>query len=549
MSVNILYYCNAGDNDQIFNNALTSLLSLRHNNTGKLSVFISFNNLSPEQIDTLDCLSSEDFTVSTFTLEIENVKGCPVPSNKFFHKIDSIRNIGIDGDLVYIDSDTIVRCDIRDFVNECKKTNKFLCGVHDYREPDEHRKDDYINAGILYIKDIGNFISRTNSVKDIQSKFDLSWMRFGDQDYLNTVFHGDIGNVSPEYNVMIPVYTGGSLQSINNFYYKQYTSKEEYLLSAKILHYSWNSKAHSERCPEWANTVYDMYFNLKSKYITHKQAKIDNKIKKILLGRKHRAFGDWIIFADVLHAINETYPEIQVDVEDNGNARLDILTECGCRYKLVSNPNPDDYDGHDPHVLYNTNPVTPNKHIIVSALENTCNKIPILNIRDFKSINLVSPVSIPEDYKVPAGNYVIVPHYYPPLVSSRVKDYSEENYNNLVSILTRAGYNVYELNSGNVEYRYIDSNKSFTDSKGVISANNIRETAKVLKLAHFCVLIENGMNHWACHNGARSYCIFKSPVHARPSSLAYNTLIPIECYENESPEYVFSEIMKHEEKR
>ena len=52
--------------------------------------------------------------------------------------------------------------------------------------------------------------------------------------------------------------------------------------------------------------------------------------------------------------------------------------------------------------------------------------------------------------------------------------------------------------------------------------------------------------HWACHNDARCYTIFKSHVHADPSSVPYSTMVPILCYNDESPAYVMDEILKGE---
>ena len=530
MPVNIVYYVYLGDvADTTLRQLEVSIGSLAVNREFSKEYAVTVYTTTGARQKILDRISfhnSSMFRVQVEELNIPKINDrSEILASKLFAFDAACRSFLR---FIYLDTDTIIHGDISELFEE----NLFgydIGGVED--SPlvvlRKIKPAGYINSGVLLVDSkrvVDKFPNGMSALFDRVSK-----MRFHDQDFINDNLSHALLN--SRYNVI-------------GWCYEDFVHVEN-THTVSIFHYA---GSYYTGYSDIKNKIGEEVWNTYSDVVAKKCSDSNKKTGRILLARKHRAFGDWIIFADVLKAINDTYPDIQVDVEANGNARTDILTECGCRYRLVANPRIEDYDGYDPHVLYNTNPVTPNKHIIVSALENTCTKIPILNIKDFVLINLVSPVVLPEDYKVPDGEYVIVPHYYPPLVSSRVKDYSQENYNRLVSLLSSQGYKVFELNSGSVEYRYSTNDKSYSDSTGVITTKQLGETAKLLKHAKFCVLIENGMNHWACHNGARSYCIFKSPIHARPDSLRYSTMIPIECYNNESPEYVFSEIMKQEKR-
>ena len=419
---------------------------------------------------------------------------------------------------VFLDLDTIVTCDIAE-VYDYDLCGYPIGGVEDIVQTvvRKTRSPGYINSGVLVCDT--KLLARVLP-GGFSTLYDKSCSnRFHDQDAINAA---------------IPHF--GLPQKYNRIGWGNSDCEFLWDKEASIIHY--------------ASIRYEDLYQLKSNiartaWITYSTCiNPEPNSKKILLARKHRAFGDWIMFSDMVKTINLFYPDVEVCVEDNSNARTDILDACGCKYTLVKDPVISDYAGYDPHVLYNTSPVTPNKHILVSMMENLCHKIPTIDIHKIKYIDLVHAGDSP--FKIPDGDYVIVPHYTRPLYGSIPKEYSRENYDRLVTLLTQEGYKVYELNCGDVELGTLDGGKSYKDSVGVITTFDLKATAKIMKNAKFCVLIENGMNHWACHNGARTYCLFKSKLHADPSSLFYATMIPIPCYTEESPEYVLSVIKENE---
>lgn len=260
--------------------------------------------------------------------------------------------------------------------------------------------------------------------------------------------------------------------------------------------------------------------------------------EKILLGRRCAGFGDSVLFADVILTLNKSYPHLLIDVIDNGKVRLDLLDCCGCKYTPVKLPNYP-YVGRCIHSVYNTRPVEKSKHLLTSMLENLCRQIPCLDFRSLDPV-MAKPV-VESDYKVPEGEYVVVPHYTTPFIGSRPKDYPRDKFGELVKLMSVNGFRVYELNASHRQEQL-----SYKYSSGMLTATSPVDTAKILSKARFVVTTEGGVMHWACHNDARCYTIFKSRVHADPSSVQYSTMVPILCYKDESPAYIMDEILKGE---
>ena len=311
------------------------------------------------------------------------------------------------------------------------------------------------------------------------------------------------------------------------------------LLTARIVHFTGpknlDKNTFLKSNPEMTDFVIN---NGYSKYL--------NKYhKRILLSRKHAPLGDTVLFGDVINTIKHTYPDIYIDISGNENM-LPILNAMGCEVDYVQNPNKSRYVASIDHVVYDDPAHSAGTHILATMLMSVVNSIPFIDKSSLHSAE-ICPCVFDSSFVLPGYEYVVVPSIEPIKPESTDKAYSY--WPELVELLSTK-FDVVELNTFN-------DRKTYYLTRDVIHTRDLAATAKLFKYALFSVFEENGMNHWSCHNGGRSYCLFKGTGHtkyvpmgrATPKELFYSTMIPIECYNDESPEYVFSEIMKHEEKR
>lgn len=255
----------------------------------------------------------------------------------------------------------------------------------------------------------------------------------------------------------------------------------------------------------------------------------------VLLNRNHFALGDWIMFADLIHNFTRAWPDMNIDVEATLPDMSEVLRICGVRFRLVEHPDTSKYDGVVPHVAYTTVPtVIRGQHLLVNMCKNVCDQLK-LDIHELGHLDLVHCV-VPSEIQCPESPYVLVPGKEDIKRISLDKAYTE--WDDLVSRLSKF-WRVYELNTN------LSPEKAYKDSSGIIRTNSLPDTARLLRNAFFTVCTENGLNHWACHNGGKTFCIMKSSQRrATPKELFYRSMTPITLYGEmgDSPDYVFQKI-------
>lgn len=259
-------------------------------------------------------------------------------------------------------------------------------------------------------------------------------------------------------------------------------------------------------------------------------------MKKVLLARQQSAIGDSILFSDVVHNINVTYPDVLIDVPiQTGFEYTKIMYICGCRFRLVMNPKYEEYDNVVLHSIYSPLPKIKDKHIVISMYENVLSDLD-LPIEDGYTFELVYCL-FNSQFELPGGDYIIVPSLEETKSQSLDKEY--KGYDEIAKGLSDI-CPVYELNTSET------NTKTLENTAGVLHTQSFIDTAKILNRAKFSVTIENGLNHWACHNKGRTFCIFNGDKRrATPKECFYPTMTPIDCHEDSSPEFVIKSIKEN----
>lgn len=256
---------------------------------------------------------------------------------------------------------------------------------------------------------------------------------------------------------------------------------------------------------------------------------------KMFLGRMADGLGDAIMFGDVIKLLEDKYPYVKIDVSA-GPTTMNVLKATGCNVRFVSrDANASDYAVYISHVVYPAPSNNRGTHMLIGMLQQVFSFVPFFSLESVEEVRLCSCEE--ESHFPTPEDYIVVPSLEGP------KKLSEDKYYNrwadLVSLLSRQ-YNVYELNTS-------DGTKTFTKTKGVFATTSLADTAKILKNARFSVTMENGLNHWACHNGGKTYCLMISP-RVTPGELYYSTMTPVMSTNNESPEKIVSFINDKEGK-
>lgn len=477
------------------------------------NIYIYFTNDTPH--DHLDKFMS----LSDYGLNIHTIKFAPPKKPE-----ESLMGIWISklytleqathrfNRFLFLDNDTVIMCDIADVFNMDLRGNP-IGGVTDILFYADHYRiggRNYINGG-LYLVDA--LLIRQQGVSFSEIDYLAKKLVWGDEPAVNSRLEGNTTIFPLEYNMTPDHLTIFGRQQAQ---------------IAKILHFAGKKDFLGRDLlrifPEFTKRVmYAGYINAIPE-------------TKIFLGRKFDGLGDAIMFGDVINTISYMCPYIKIDV-CVGVVTRRVLESMGCDVQYLDNPpSKDGYVGYIDHVVYPSPIKNKNVHMLAGMAAYVFDSIPILNAFKPKGINTF-PCTKESSLIVPETDYIVVPS------KEKVKPFSSDkvynNWDRLIELLSEKFF-VVELNTHGTD-------KTYDHSSLVIHTSDFSDTAKLLRHARFSVTLENGLNHWACHNGGRTYCLLISSRLSK-NECFYRRMVPIECYNNDSPEYVFSEIMKQEKR-
>lgn len=504
---NIVYWFIPGDGNFTLADICISINSVKlHRDLSRqYSVYICHTGLGENEQRVLG-----KFRCSGFNILFHKVNNL-MPVNGSQHKFACINKLMVLRSLqseldkaVMVDMDVLVRTDIAYFY-DYELNGTVFAAFKDYPvHKVAKRPEDYCNVGFCTV-DI-----------DLFSEYDIgSWQRYmdentwADQDAMNkfmphVTFPDDMMSFTGEPN---PAISENQIESV---------------CQAKVIHYAGQTKGFDLRTLP----------SLRDLWASYLPAFCRPRI--FVKGPPVVALGDSILFTDVIKNLELVFPGFDIDIQCTDNT-VEVLDACGCKYKRKD----DKYNGGYWKVIdnpcYFRNGITRGKHLLAQQIIDMCDRSglpkklfsrPVLS----RSIN-DSSYNTPQDY-------VIVPSFEPEKFSS--VDKSWHHWQKFVKLLYDNGYNVFELNT------WVEHPKTFLYSRGILYTKSLADSAKILKNAKFVVTTENGLNHWACHNGAKSYCLLLSRDRAHKEELTYKTMVPVECYEDDSAEHVMSVIKEHE---
>ena len=498
--VNILYYFEERGGDFTASDIATSINSVRlHRDLGRrYNIYVYSSHICSESSKKLSDLSQGLFNVivrkiDRTTSDKKEVRNCVTRMNSLFDLSTTVSRC------VVLDSDILALSDIG-VLFDYDIGDKVLAGRID-DDSLHHRPPDYINTGVA----VWDLLKLKSYDRDRLISDSIS-MLYQDQDACNSLPHAEIPR---EFNWY--AWDSG-----------KYKNHKKDLSRIRVLHYI------STRKPRGIDTPVE----LEDLWRSYTPVEVP---PRILLCRPFNDLGDSIIFSDVVRTIQHSCPWFAIDVY-SPNVPREILDISGGGVTYVSDVDMDKYAGIAKDVMYDISHFVDGRHLVVDAYMKTCNKIPFLKKHLANSVSGVSSI-FRDNIHVPE-NCVVLPSVEPEKPQSHDKWWPW--FDDLSVELKKAGYTVIELNT------WCDHPKAYRGSSGIIRVTSLSQSAEVFRNAKFSVFIENGMNHWSCHNGGRSYCIFKSRKRTTPSSLFYKTMIPIECYEDESVSHVMSVIKEHE---
>lgn len=257
------------------------------------------------------------------------------------------------------------------------------------------------------------------------------------------------------------------------------------------------------------------------------------------------AFGDFVMLSSCIKTLNRQFPELLIDVTHSDPDILyrwvDILSCIGARFAVVPYGNektvPYSYVMHHPHYWRWGHGLYQGEQFLKLLYED------ILSVMGWfrGPPEQLDPAYciVDSSLEAPKGDFVVVPGADTP-VGPKSAGKQWDGFERLVGLLSEH-WPVYELDTA------ISQRKTYPASAGVVSDYRCASTAKLLRAAKFTVCLEDGLNHWACHNGAKTYCLFKKvPLKPTPAELSYPTQNAITLYDREDPEYVYGKILEGE---
>ena len=307
--MNVMYTC---DNNYVWLMGI-STISLFENNKGieDLKVYLLGENISQENKAELkkigDKYNSEVEVIDVPELNIPpSLVSARWPLSAFTRLFSGVILPNHISKILYLDCDTIITGDISELDN-VQFNGNIAMGVKDcisgtYKQNVGLDKNSpYINAGvILFDMDALRKVDITSEIESYMEKYE-KLINYADQDILNGMFKGKIGELDPKFDVMTidVVHTYEEIQKLRrptNFYSKAELEKAK--KSPAIIHYTTNMVVVR---PWFANTdhpfasefrkymgmsVWEDY-ELKEMVFNSKESKI---IKAIMLLPKHLAY-------------------------------------------------------------------------------------------------------------------------------------------------------------------------------------------------------------------------------------------------------------------
>lgn len=178
-------------------------------------LFVFFSSLSKDNIELLSALQTENVAIhfvnfDNFTKEYDSLFYTWAHyTNESYYRLflpEYFGEMGIDK-FIYLDVDLVVNCDIGELMNEADNSRS-VYGALNYSTADDAEYIqslglsylNYINAGVMVI-DCRQFNQRHYLAKAIEIIRQRRKFIYIDQDILNLVCSGDIGLVSPSWNM------------------------------------------------------------------------------------------------------------------------------------------------------------------------------------------------------------------------------------------------------------------------------------------------------------------------------------------------------------
>lgn len=505
---NIVYWFMPGDRFHTFNDLCTSLNSVKlHRRLDReYKVYVYYCDVDKDTIGLLKKFSCNGFEVETVNLSVRKDWDSMEVRNAYINKMLVLKDMAnkVD-DFLFLDIDVLVRCDVSWYTDNVE--NVAFSGFFDYYMPETKRggcPPDYVNVGFIVIN--SQKLKEEANWNDLIAEARRS--QWPEQDAMN---HQLSHSLFPREKMVFL----GKIQD------KYGNNTLEYLDNVDVFHYAGIFKGIS-------NNIDPFYKDLWASYTP-----AFCRQKVYLNERSGLGLGDAILFSDIVTNLNLAHLEFDIDIQCD-DMTDSVLTTCGCQYTRVYQKAKGKYSFEADTPSY-INKMLRGTHLAAQGMHDFC-KQSGLPASDFSPLKLSkcakkSEIWLPRDY-------VLVPSLEPE--KPRSMDKSWHRWQDLVTLLKTAGYNVYELNT------WTEHNATYHGSSDIIYAKTLADSAKILKNAKFVVTTENGLNHWACHNGAKSYCLLLSRDRAHKEELAYKTMVPVECYEDDSAEHVMSVIKEHE---
>lgn len=253
---------------------------------------------------------------------------------------------------------------------------------------------------------------------------------------------------------------------------------------------------------------------------------------RLLLGRTFLGMGDWVMFTNILLMVNRQRPDVEIDLVAHASIPMRLLSlplECGVRARIVPcGTNPNLYDAHIPHVIYDSPRPPSGEHLLASMLRCFNQKTGLKLEMDWGAKAVPCTNSA---LAVPEGKYILMPSTGAQTSISAPKAYG--GMGELANLISRSFGPVIQVGS--------PGDPPLSCAKARYQTLPWSDLYKLFRGASFGVFIENGLSHWAAQCDMKWVTLFCSPVHASPSNVAYPGMSPV-MVRNRNPSQVMEEI-------
>ncbi|MBR3662013.1 MAG: glycosyltransferase family 8 protein [Alphaproteobacteria bacterium] len=217
--INVVFIC---DNNYALPTR-TAINSLKKTQSSKLCIYVIAVDLSIENINLFNSLSSENITVKVLqkSNEFQNVgENHPYVSKaalfKFFlpSMIKEDKVLYLDGDIIVgAELDDLYGCNIqRYYAAVVKDMAGMIAGHHE-----KMNHESYFNSGVMLLN-LKKMRQENTADKLLKAKKEDVWKHFMDQDTLNLVFAEKVKYLSPKYNFMLGNMLTYKYEQIADFY-------------------------------------------------------------------------------------------------------------------------------------------------------------------------------------------------------------------------------------------------------------------------------------------------------------------------------------------